>query len=192
MIFLAGDSVFDNASYDRPSLIEQMGPGCRLIARDGAVVRSVWRQVHDLSPYATSSLVLSVGGNDALQSMELVTSKRPAVEVLSELSLRATAFELDYLRLLERLRSQGWVRLVVCTIYNGNFASGRAAISGGVRLFNDAIQSAARAVQAPVIDLRELFTDGADFANQIEPSARGSAKLAAAIRAAVGEERRAA
>jgi hypothetical protein len=48
-------------------------------------------------------------------------------------------------------------------------------------VFNDTILHEAFARGLPVIDLRIMFDDDADYANDIEPSVRGGAKIARAI-----------
>ncbi len=183
MIYLAGDSVFDNAAYTSPSLIQQMGSGARLLARDGAVIRTVGEQLNNgLRPQVTDSLVLSVGGNDALRSLDLVTGERHrAPDAMAVLAVRATEFEADYEHLLGVLVPL-FRRVLCCTIYNGNFGQGSAPIRAGVRIFDDAIQAAARRAGADVLELRDVFTEPEDFANAIEPSHIGGAKLAAAIK----------
>jgi hypothetical protein len=51
----------------------------------------------------------------------------------------------------------------------------------GLALFNDVITREAFARGLPLIDLRLVFSEGADFANPIEPSVQGGGKIAAAI-----------
>jgi hypothetical protein len=53
--------------------------------------------------------------------------------------------------------------------------------SAALSAFNDAITRAAFKAGVPLIDLRLLFDDPADYANPIEPSAKGGAKLARVI-----------
>lgn len=186
MIYLAGDSVFDNAAYTSPSLIEQMGTGARLLARDGVVVATIMGQLRR-DPSYDDRIVISVGGNDALGSMDLVTSgRRAGVDVLGELAARVGAFQLAYGLMLEEVWRAGWRRVLCCTIYNGNFKHGRAPIAAGVRLFDDAIQRCARGAGFDVLELRDIFTEPEDFANSIEPSHVGGKKLAAAILAWAG------
>jgi hypothetical protein len=54
-------------------------------------------------------------------------------------------------------------------------------------VFNDAIIRAAFSHGLPLIDLRLVCDDERDYANSIEPSARGGAKIAAAIKRVVTE-----
>ena len=62
----------------------------------------------------------------------------------------------------------------------------RLAVTGLV-LFNDVITRAAFAHGLPVLDLRLICDEDADFANPIEPSAQGGDKIAAAIARLVAE-----
>jgi hypothetical protein len=50
-------------------------------------------------------------------------------------------------------------------------------------VLNDCITSEALARGLPLLDLRLVCAEDADYANAIEPSARGGAKIAAAIAA---------
>lgn len=48
-------------------------------------------------------------------------------------------------------------------------------------VFNDRIIGLAREFKLPVIDLRAVCTEVADYANEIEPSSAGGAKIAQAV-----------
>jgi hypothetical protein len=54
-------------------------------------------------------------------------------------------------------------------------------IRTALSIFNDAITRAAFTRGLPLIDLRLILNEDADYANPIEPSARGGAKMAGAI-----------
>jgi len=196
MIYLAGDSVFDNGAYTSPSLIQQMGAGARLLARDGATLATLPNQLRSArlcrrsgTLFPDDTVVISIGGNDALPFAALVTGNEPSARVLATLEREVTAFEHEYESVIrDRPVCAGHshqASVVLCTIYNGNFRQQRAEIAAGVRLFDDAIQRVARRTGAGLIDLRDIFTDPADFANEIEPSHIGGAKLAEAIKRAV-------
>jgi len=51
----------------------------------------------------------------------------------------------------------------------------------GLTVFNDCIVSAAFTHGLPLLDLRLICTEDGDYANPIEPSARGGEKIARAI-----------
>jgi len=69
----------------------------------------------------------------------------------------------------------------LCTIYEPRYPDPRVqrlAVTG-LALFNDVITRAAFAHGLPVLDLRLICDNDADFANPIEPSAQGGDKIAA-------------
>ncbi len=71
----------------------------------------------------------------------------------------------------------------ICTIYYPRFPDAvlqRIAVAG-LTVFNDCIIRAAFAHAIPLLDLRLICTEEADYANPIEPSARGGEKIASAI-----------
>jgi hypothetical protein len=75
----------------------------------------------------------------------------------------------------------------LCTIYNGNLPAEEApAARIALMLFNDVILRVAFTLRLPVIDLRLVCTEPADYANPIEPSGPGGAKIARAIAGALG------
>ena len=99
---------------------------------------------------------------------------------------RASKFEEDY-----RAAILGVTRRVpsvtVCTVYNGNLPDDQApAARVALMLFNDAILRVAFQLRLEVIDLRLVCSDPSDYANPIEPSGSGGAKIAGAIAGALG------
>jgi len=188
-IVLLGDSVFDNAVYSHPepdvtSHLRARAPAgtqVTLLAVDGSVTESVHAQVRKIPADATH-LVLSSGGNDALSHQELLSRPARSVATALELFFRpVAAFAASYQALVEALSRHG-LPLAVCTVYNGNLPPEEArAAQMGVSFFDDAIQRAARGAGAHVIELREICTERADYANPIEPSGQGGAKIAEAI-----------
>jgi hypothetical protein len=78
-------------------------------------------------------------------------------------------------------------RTAVCTIYNGNLSGDEAATARvGLMLFNDVILRVAFEWHLSVIDLRLVCVDPTDYANPLEPSSQGAAKIAKAIASALG------
>ena len=63
----------------------------------------------------------------------------------------------------------------------------RRLAATALTIFNDVITRAAFTPGLPLIDLRLICNEDADFANPIEPSVQGGAKIAAAIAALVAE-----
>lgn len=193
-LVLLGDSIFDNAAYVRggPAVADQLaaalpaGWRVTLAAVDGAVIDDVLRQLGRVPGDATH-LVVSAGGNDALGHADLLDRPaRSSGETLDALAAAADAFAARYRRMLAALGAAA-LPATVCTVYNGNLAppaARRAAAALGV--FNDVIQRLAAEHGVPVIELRRVCTDPADYANPIEPSVVGGGKIARAIAAAVG------
>lgn len=189
-VVLLGDSVFDNAAYvgGGPDVVAQLrerlpaGWRATLGAADGSVAADVARQLRSL-PRDATHLVVSTGGNDALgQAALLQEGARSMGEALGRLSAVAGRFESDYLGMLRGLLGTG-LPAAVCTIYYPRFPEPllqRLAVTA-LAHFNDAITRAAFAGGLPVIDLRLVCGDDADYANSIEPSARGGAKIASTI-----------
>jgi hypothetical protein len=74
-----------------------------------------------------------------------------------------------------------------CTVYYPNFPDAvvQEISSMGLMVFNETILRLAFQADLPVIDLRFVCTTSEDYANEIEPSASGGAKIAEAILKAV-------
>jgi lysophospholipase L1-like esterase len=195
-VVLLGDSIFDNAAYvaGGPDVVTQLEPAlpggwsATLRAVDGAVIADVERQLARVPKDATH-LVVSAGGNDALGHTALLTRPaRSAAEVLSMLRDASQPFEERYRRMLAAVLRRG-LAVTVCTIYNGNFPDAlmQRLASTALMVFNDAILRAAIETGTPVIDLRLVCDEPADYSNPIEPSVRGGAKIARAVARAVTE-----
>ena len=189
-IVLLGDSIFDNGAYTGggPDVIGQLrgilpsGWDATLLALDGARTEDVVRQLIRL-PDDTSHLVLSVGGNDALAHGDLLDGPAAsAAQVLGFLADAAGGFERRYRGLIGRLMEYG-LPVTVCTIYNGNFPDPQFQRIAATALcvFNDAILRVAFERRLSVIDLRLVCSEPTDYANPIEPSSRGGAKIAQSI-----------
>ena len=190
-VVLLGDSIFDNAAYvgGGPDVVKQLRSTlpqdwkATLLAVDGAVISDVSRQLARVPADATD-LVLSVGGNDALGHVGLLDRRaRNGAEVLTWFADAIGGFAERYRTLLARIaRERGTRGVAVCTIYNGNLGGDtQRAATAALGMFNDAIARAAREHAWPVIELRDLCVDPADYANPIEPSVRGGDKIARAI-----------
>jgi hypothetical protein len=194
-VVLLGDSIFDNASYTEgaPDVIAHLGAtlpaGWRasLLALDGSVTDDLAEQIGEVPADATD-LVLSIGGNDALANIDIlglpVSSTAEALDIFGE---RSFAFRSSYVAALDLLLALGRPT-TVCTIYEGNLAP-QIAVRARLALtfFNDVILRTAFERRVGVIDLRLVCTEASDFANPIEPSGSGGAKIAKAIRMALGD-----
>jgi hypothetical protein len=189
-VVLLGDSVLDNAAYvaGGPDVVTQVRrslPGgwrATLAAADGAVTRSVSRQVERL-PSDASHLVVSVGGNDALQHVGILDSQaRSAAEVLSRLADIRDDFARDYRAMVEHV-GRSRLPAALCTIYDGRLPDPqrRRIATTALTVFNDVITRTAFEGGFTLIDLRLICSRSEDYANPIEPSVIGGEKIAGAI-----------
>ena len=189
-VALLGDSVLDNEAYVKGGLpvhqqLQTMLPAdwkVTLLAVDGCLTKEVPAQLNKL-PRGTSHVVVSTGGNDALQNMDLLNgAARTTAAVLDGFSRRIGTFQATYRKMLSKLSSLS-IPATVCTIYFPRFDDEelqRRAMTA-LSLFNDTIVYEAARASVPVLDLRFIFTRAADYANLYEPSSRGGKKLASAI-----------
>jgi hypothetical protein len=189
-IVLLGDSIFDNGRYtgDGPDVISQVrqllpaGWQASLLAVDGATTEEVPSQLKRM-PSNASHLVLSVGGNNALMNSDILrmpaNSTSQAIGALADVSSR---FEEGYRKAVDACRRQG-LPLAICTIYNGCFpdVDFQRAVSTALMVFNDVILRVGIEFRLPIIDLRFVCSSPFDYANPIEPSSVGGAKIARAI-----------
>jgi hypothetical protein len=189
-VVLLGDSIFDNAAYvaGAPDVVRQVrrrlpsGSKATLAALDGGKIGDVRRQLRRVPADATH-LVLSVGGNDALgRSDFLGAPARTAAEALSALADIGEEFERGYLAMLADVLARG-LPTAICTVYYPRFpdAALQKVAVAALTVFNDSIVRAAVAHGLALVDLRLVCTEAGDYANPIEPSARGGEKIARAI-----------
>lgn len=189
-VVLLGDSIFDNAAYvgGGPDVIRQLreavpqGWKATLRAVDGAVTGSVGRQLQGL-PADASHLVVSVGGNDALGHVGVLDdASRSIADALNRLAAIGDGFERNYAAMLDGVLARA-LPTAVCTIYDPRYPDARMqrlAVTA-LTIFNDAILRHAFSRGLPVIDLRLVCDEDADYANPIEPSSHGGEKIARAI-----------
>lgn len=193
-VVLLGDSIFDNAAYvgGGPDVVTQLRPllpqgwQATLRAVDGGVTGSVAAQIRQLPPDA-SHLVVSVGGNDALRhSSVLDEGARSVAGAVNALGEVREQFQREYRAMLDAVTARR-LPTVVCTIYDANYPDPlrQRLVVTGLTIFNDVITRAAFARGLPLIDLRLICDEAADYANPIEPSVQGGGKIARAIAALV-------
>ena len=189
-IVLLGDSVFDNGAYtgSEPDVLTHLRSvlpeswRATMCAVDGATTSSLASQVRSIPADATH-LFVSIGGNDALGNIDLLsTPVRSTAEALRLFGERVAAFEQGYRRGLVpvlALRKP----VTVSTIYNGDLPDREQAALARVALmmFNDTILRIAFEHRLPAIDLRLICCEREDYANPIEPSGPGGRKIALAI-----------
>lgn len=193
-VVLLGDSVFDNAAYvsGGPDVVSQFRTilpadwQASLLAVDGNVIADVPRQLAG-RPRHASHLVVSVGGNDALRAAAVleqpVQSVGHALAVLADVRARFLA---AYGTMLDAVQAAGQPA-ALWTIYDPRYPDlqWRRLTAAALALLNDVITREVFARGLPLIDLRVLCSEDADFANPIEPSVQGGWKIAKAVAAFV-------
>jgi lysophospholipase L1-like esterase len=189
-VVLLGDSIFDNAAYTggAPDVVQQLrrrlpdGWRATLRAVDGGTAGSLSEQLRRLPPDATH-LIVSAGGNDALGHIDFLGAPAGSTaEALLGLADIAAGFERAYRDTLADVLARG-LPTAICTIYYPRFPDDtlqKIAITA-LTVFNDCIIRAALAHGLPLLDLRFVCTEEDDYADPIEPSARGGKKIAGAI-----------
>jgi hypothetical protein len=195
-LVLLGDSVFDNAGYVAAAgrgpdvvghLRARLPAGWRttLLARGGSVAADVPRQLARLPADATH-LAVSVGGNDAgRQEGVLAEPARGVAEALAKLASVRDRFARDYRAMLDAVSSARRLPTAVCTVYDPRFADPdrRRLAVVALAAFNDVVTREAFARGLALVDLRLVCNADEDFAGATGPSARGGAKIAAALAA---------
>ena len=189
-LVLLGDSIFDNGAYTEggPDVVSQvrrvLPPGWKatLLAVDGDTTDGIARQLEKLPGDATH-LALSVGGNDALMQIGVLDVKaETTAEGIANIGNAVAVFEGEYRAAVRACLERG-LPLTLCTIYNGYFPDPgyRRAIDTTIAIFDDAIIRTALAYGLPIVDLRSVCCKAEDYANPIEPSSIGGAKIARTI-----------
>ncbi|KAH3758634.1 SGNH/GDSL hydrolase family protein [Pelomyxa schiedti] len=200
-VVLLGDSVFDNKRYDKPDVVTTLRTAmpshwtATLLAKDGDLINGVYNQLKGLPKDATH-LVLSVGGNNALHVRNhLARSAKTVGEALGQLAEIKERFMEEYRDLIEKLQATG-LPLIVSTVYNPFYsakdplmrlipikelAQEQIYANAALCILNDAVISVAQSQGLPVLDLQRTFNSPKDYANPIEPSRVGAAKIAQLI-----------
>jgi hypothetical protein len=188
-VVLLGDSIFDNVSYVPDGLpvidlLRQALPGnwqATLLAVDGSVCANVHEQIDCLAE-TTSCVVISCGGNDALQASGIVQEPVETVgDALLRLADMRAEFRTQYRRLLDAAQ-RACPHVAVCTIYEA-IPDLTRDLQTALAFFNEVILCEAAKSKLPVIDLRVICDSPADFStvSSIEPSEQGGRKIASAI-----------
>ena len=211
-IVLAGDSIFDNGSYvpGEPDVAQQLrdqlgeDSNVTLLAIDGDVTKGVYNQLTQL-PEDTSHLFISVGGNDALGQLHIFTDPVSSVgEGFLKFSRVQTTFQQEYKAMLKNALSLN-IPTTICTIYkpcfyhpdmsrvgtyvgNGVSSTDLQNVSvTALTAFNDVILQEAVTTGIPLMDLRVMYDNVADYANPIEPSTIGGQKMVSVMESIINE-----
>jgi hypothetical protein len=194
-LVLLGDSTLDNAAYtaggpDVADVLRDLlpdGDRVTLLALDGATTHDVPDQV-DRVPDDATHVVLSVGGNDAMLDIGVLSQPAGSTsEALLQLAEAAGRFEEAYRSCLRRVLALD-LPTTVCTIYQGDFGAGsqeQTVVSAALTIWNDAIGQAAFDEGLAVVDLRRVCDEPSDYTRQIEPNEQGGRKIAQALHDAV-------
>jgi hypothetical protein len=195
-IVLLGDSIFDNKYYvdgglDVVSHLHGQIPAgwvATLRAVDGSVVENVHSQMINLPDDATH-LIVSAGGNDALLNAGILQMRASSsAEVFDKLADISSTFEHHYRRMLQAVLGLQ-KQVAVCTIYYPQIRESftqKIAVAA-LASFNDVIIKQAFLAGVPLLDLRLVCNEAADYANEIEPSEAGGGKIAKVITRLVDE-----
>ncbi len=176
------------------------------IAVDGHTTVGVLQEQIDKIEKDTDFIVLSIGGNDLLEYLYLLVddiNKHIFSRNLEIMNSFVEPIRERYEEIVERLVKQEG-KVLLCTVYNGDFErgdgyetlevnqqftstygnmfEGKQEAAGVIaRVFNDVVYSTGNKFGIEVLELREIFTESADYANPIEPSHIGGRKLAEKI-----------
>ncbi len=167
-IALLGDSVFDNAAYvgGSPDVQRQVadllpqGSQATLLAQDGAVIADIPSQLQYL-PRTATHLIISAGGNDALQISgildERTTSVANAMEMLATVG---GLFGRNYSAMLEEAIKPA-LPIAICTIYEPRFPEPRRrrVATTALTVLNDRITREAFSRGLTLIDLRVILIE---------------------------------
>lgn len=187
-IVLAGDSIFDNDIYvpGAPGVLDQLRASLPLdwsgtkVAIDGDCTRDVHHQFANLPPDATD-LIISVGGNDALEFSYLLPLIKTEDDLLQVTSKPLEIFRSQYREMLARAKQTG-LRLFACTIYTAvpfENPHWQKWVPAALELFNRVIKDEAKFLGTPVLHIDAVCTDLKDFSviSPIEPSSKGGQKI---------------
>lgn len=191
-VVLLGDSIFDNRGYVPEGsevtvlLRRHLGDAHQVTlgARDGSVLADMPAQFKAVAAMREkpTHLVISCGGNDVLGLVGAMQT--PVASVLDAAEMLAAwqaDFRRDYRAMLDQAQTIG-IPFAVCTIYD-SVPGLSPGLLGALALFNDVILREAVMRAIPVLDLRLVCADAADYSmvSPIEPSAEGGRKIAAAL-----------
>ncbi len=138
-------------------------------------------------PEEATHLFVSAGGNDALGWTGILGERVANVaQALVRLGDVRGEFRDRYRAMLDAVLQLGRP-VAICTIYDVRYPDPayRDIVVVALAALNDIITREAAVRGLPLLDLRVLLDEDSDFANPIEPSAEGGAKLARAVLAVV-------
>lgn len=190
-IVLLGDSTLDNGRYlnlafGELSVEKQLSKRCiergwemTILAQDGSLLDDVLVRQLPLIPDHVTHIVLSASGNDLLSLLnQMVVANFTIGSMYSAIGEGLKQVSARYHGLLQTLKGLG-CHLACCTVYRPNFNhiffKSLAIFSLGMH--NSRITQTAVDLDCSVIDLANMFDCQEDFANPLELSTRGGAKV---------------
>ena len=206
-IVLLGDSIIDNKSYvseNQNSVLEHLNKlsihrdkkyryedfRYQQLAVDGHTTQDLLKkQLNNDSLKNATNIVLSIGGNDLLQNLQILFENNSRILNDSFVGIQQFIFsplQDRFETIVEKLSSHR-ANLLLCTVYEGDLGRSdeyRDVLDSSkimVSSFNDMVYKTANKYNADVLELRHVFTSPEDYANPIEPSHIGGEKLAQSI-----------
>jgi len=190
-VVLIGDSTLDNGRYlnvafGELSVEKQLAKRCAergweltVLAQDGSLLEDVLIRQIPLIPAGATHLVLSASGNNLLALLnDMVRSRFTLSSMYSSIweGLRRVA-DL-YRELISTLCDLG-CHVAVCTVYRPNFNHMffKSLATFSLSMHNARLTSISEEFDCSVIDLANLLEGPVDFANPLELSTRGGAKV---------------
>lgn len=190
-VVLVGDSTLDNVRYlnfeqGELSVEKQLTRRCAergwdvtLLAQDGSMLEDVLLRQLPRIPDQATHIVLSASGNDLLSLLnEMVVANFTAVSMYRAIVQGLAEVSQRYRDLMKALKSMG-CHLACCTVYQPHFNHlfFKSLAAFGLGLHNNRLKQISTDLDASVIDLANMFDSKEDFANPLELSTRGGAKL---------------
>lgn len=188
-IYLIGDSIIDNAPYVKQghTVTDYLThktidlANVTKLALDGDITTGAINQLSKVSSKC-DHLIISVGGNDALQSAHhLYACVNNIAEGLEHLAAVLKEFKSNYNKVLQKALSV-CPNITIATIYN-NVPGLGIAEKTALALFNETILELAIMHAVKIIDLRVICNQESDYSvtSPIEPSETGGDKISQAI-----------
>jgi len=200
-VVLLGDSTLDNGRYLNMSVGElsvekQLRKCCMernwdmtVLAQDGSLLKDVRQRQMPLIPECATHVVLSASGNDLLSLLnEMVVANFSLSSMYTTVGTGLGKVAERYGEILQDLKKKG-VHIAVCTLYRPNFNHMffKSLATFALGLHNSRLSQLSVELDCSVIDFANMFDSKADFANPLELSTRGGAKLVRNIDAFVAD-----
>jgi len=190
-IVLLGDSTLDNARYLEPGeqsveaqlerRCKERGWGMTLLAQDGSTLDDVACNQIPFIPDCATHIVLSASGNNLLALLNELAAANfspSALWTAVKDGLREVAN--SYRRVLQAILACG-CHVACCTVYRPNFNHIflRSLASMSLGMHNTRIREITMDLDVSVVDFASIFDSSEDFANPLELSTQGGAKVVA-------------